>query len=161
MNRCLAIILNVFLAILQICVTPMFKIGWLNYNFALVCIVVFSCLCGGKTAVFSAVIVSLIIDIYVSKVPGVYFLMYTVLALLIQIVSKHMYNRNFWISLLFVVISTLITELLIYWIFYAFNDMAYNSLVLPKIILPQCFLNAVLCVPVFWLFKSVFKVKRV
>lgn len=161
MNRLFAIIINVLLVILQICITPMFKIGWLNYNFALVCIIVFSCLCGGKTAVLNAVLISMIIDIHVSKVPGTFFLIYVVLALLVQVISKHMYNRNLWISLLFVVISTLISELLVYWIFYAFNSMAYNAVVLPGIILPQCLINALLCLPVFWLFKSVLKVKRV
>lgn len=161
MNRWLAIIISVMLVLLQICVTPMIKLWGLNCNFALVCIVVFSCLCGGKTAIFNAVLLSLIYDIYVSKVPGTYFLMYLILALLIQAVSKHMYNRNLWISLLFVVISTLISELLMYWIFYAFNSMAYNSLALSRIILPQCIINTLLCLPVFWLFKSVLKIKRV
>lgn len=161
MNRWLAVIVSVALVLLQICVTPLFKIWGLNYNFALVCIIVFSCLCGGKTAIFNAVLVSFIYDCYVSKVPGTYFLIYMVLAVTIQAISKHMYNRNLWISLMFVVISTLISELLIYWIFYAFNSMPYTSLALSKIIFPQCIINAVLCLPVFWLFKSVFKIKRV
>lgn len=161
MNRLLAIIISVVLVLLQICVTPMIKIWGINYNFALVCIVVFSCLCGGKTAIFNGAVLALIYDIYISKVPGTYFLIYFIIAVLVQTISKHMFNRNFWISVLFVVISTLISELLIYWIFYAFNSMAYNSLALSKIILPQCLINALLCIPVFWLFKSVLKIKRV
>lgn len=161
MNRVLAIIINVLLVLLQICVTPMFKIGWLNLNFALVCIIVFSCLCGGKTAIINGVLISLILDIYISKVPGTFFLIYLVLAILVQAISKHMFNRNLWISLLFVILSTLISELLVYWIFYAFSGMAYNSVVLSGIILPQCLINGVLCLPVFWLYKKVLKVKRV
>ncbi len=161
MNRFLAVVINVALVLFQICITPMFKIGWVNYNFALVCIIVFSCLCGGKTAIFNAVLISLILDISVSKVPGTFFIIYLVLAILVQTVSKHMFNRNFWISLMFVVISTLISELLIYWIFYAFKSMAYTSLALSGIILPQCLVNSLICLPIFWLFKSVLKVKRV
>lgn len=161
MNRWLAIITGVVLVMIQLCITPMFKIGWLNYNFALVCIIVFSCLCGGKTAIFNAVLISFIYDTYVSIVPGTYFFIYVVIAVLVQTVSKYMFNRNLWISLLFVVTSTLISELVVYWIFYAFNSMAYNSLALSRIILPQCLINTLLCLPVFWLFKTVFKVKRV
>ena len=161
MNRWFAIIVSVLLVLLQICVTPMLKIFGLNYNFALVCIIVFSCLCGGKTSIFNAVILSVIYDIYISKVPGTYFLIYLIISISVQAISKHMFNRNLWISIFFVVIATLISELLIYWIFYAFNSMAYNSLALSKIILPQCFVNALICLPVFWLFKSVFKIKRV
>ena len=161
MNRVLAVVVNILLVLLQICVTPMFKIGLLNYNFALVCIVVFSCLCGGKTAIFNAVLISLILDIHTSKVPGAIFVIYLVLAVLVQSISKHMFNRNLWISLIFVIISTLVSELLVYWIFYAFKHMAYTSLVLSGIILPQCLINGLLCPIVFWLFKSVLKVKRV
>jgi len=161
MNRCLAIVINILLVIMQICITPMFKIGWLNYNFALVCIIVFSCLCGGKTAVINAIGVSLIYDIYISKVPGTFFLIYTILSLLVLVISRHMYNRNLWLSVAFVVFSTLVSELVVYWVFYAFNSMAYTSLALSGIILPQCLINAVLSLPVFWLYKSVLKVKRV
>ena len=35
-----AVIISVMLVLLQICVTPMIKLWGLNYNFALVCIVV-------------------------------------------------------------------------------------------------------------------------
>ena len=161
MKRWLAIIINVLLVLFQICVTPRFKIAGINYNFALVCIIVFSCLCGGKTAIVNAALVSIIADIYISKVPGTYFLIYLVLAILVQAISKNMYNRNLWISLVLVLISTLISELAVYWIFYAFNKMAYNALALSGIILPQCLINGVLCLPVFWLYKSVLKIKRV
>ena len=160
MNKVLAIVVSAILTIIQVTVFPMLKIGWINYNFALVTIVVLCCLCGGKTAIINAAIVSFIYDIFASDVLGTYILIYMLIAIIIQLLSKHMFSRNIKASVVFTLAATLISELVVYWICYAFNGMAYNAFVLSKIILPQCIVNLVVCLVVFWLFKSVLKVKR-
>jgi len=160
MNKVLAVIVSLALTIFQLCVTHTFKIGWLNYNFALVCIVVVCCLYGGKCGIVNAVFVSFIYDIFASKIPGTYIYIYLAIALIVQIIAKHMFSRNIGASLIFVFVSTLVSELIVYWLFYAFNGMAYSAFALSKIILPQCIINSVICLIVFWFYKSVLKIKR-
>lgn len=160
MNKFLAVVVSILLTILQVTVFPWLKIGWINYNFALVCIVIMSCLCGGKTAIINAVAVSVIYDVFASKIPGTFIIMYILIAIIIQFIARRMFSKNIKASVFFVIGATLVSELVMYFVFYAPKGMAYNAFALSKIILPQCGVNLVICIVVFWLYKSVLKVKR-
>ena len=160
MNKVLAVLMSIALTIIQLTITPMFKIGWLNYNFALVSIVIVCLLCGGKTGIVNAIVVAVIYDVFASKVLGTFVVLYLLIALLVELIAKHMFNCNAYIAVIFVFTSTLITEVLIYCGFYAFNGMVYNAFALSKIIFPQCLINSVVCLIVFWFYKSVIRLKR-
>lgn len=161
MNKFLTFFSCAVFTMLQLTVMPMLKIGWLNYNFALACIVVVCLLSDKIVSIPNALIIALIYDIFASFAPGMYFIMYITIAFIVIEISKHILGANAWISVLFVFVATLITELLSYWIFYAFNGMAYNAFVLSKIILPQCLINCIVGLIFYWFYKFVLKLRRV
>lgn len=160
MNRFLAVVFSVFLTVLQVTVTPELKIGWINYNFALVCIVIVCLLCGGKTGIVNAFFVALVYDSFASFYPGTYLIAFLFVALIVEIIAKRMFDVKVLIAVFFVFAVTLITELIVFWFFYALNGMAYNAFALSKIIFPQCFINSAAALVVYWIYKFVFKLKR-
>ena len=145
MKKALIIIISVLLTVLQVTLTSNFKIGWLNYNFAFMSVIIVAWLFDDSALVyFNAIFTGVVHDLFSVNFWGYNIIIYVVFSFVILLLSKQMHKRNFVACLLLSFFVTVVSEFVTYLIFFASQGLSVNAFVLSKIIFPQGLVN---CIP--------------
>jgi rod shape-determining protein MreD len=145
MKKALIVIISVLLTVLQVTLTSNFKIGWLNYNFALMSVVIVAWIFDDASLVYlNAIFTGVVHDLFSAHFWGYNIIMYIVFAFVLLFLSKQMHKRSIAACLLLSFFVTVISEFITYLVFFAAYGLSDNAFALSKIIFPQGLVN---CIP--------------
>lgn len=159
MKKLLNIIITILLIIIQVTVLCRFKIAGLNFNLALVCVVIVSAVADVKTSIVNAVIAGVLYDVFACYTVGWHLIMFTVISLLMYAMVKYMYHGSFIAVAVLTAVLTLITELILFNFGFTYPQN-YGSFVFLRYILPQIFINTLSSLILFSLYKKINKNKE-
>lgn len=153
MKKALIVIISVLLTVLQVTLTSHFKIGWLNYNFALMCVIMSAWIFDDNGLAYTnAIVVGFVYDMFSGYFMGYNTLIFVILVAVLLFLSKQMYKRSFAACIMLSFFVSVITEFITYLIFFIFGGYNDNAFALSKIIFPQGLVNCVAGVIVYFLF---------
>ncbi len=164
MKKGAIVIISVLLTVLQVSLTSYFKIGWLNYNFALVCVIMTAWIFDDAYLAYSnAVITGIMLDVFSSHFLGYNTSVFVILVTVLLFLSKQMYKRSFTACILLSFLITVLTEFLTYLIFFMPYGLSDNAFALSKIIFPQGLVNCIPGAVVYLIFTALdnkFKIRK-
>lgn len=156
MKKTVLVILGLLLAVLQYTLTWRFQLGWHNYGLALCAVIVLTSfdmqsglICGGVCGFF--------IDCIQGRIFGINIVILLLSALLTGFLARRMNGKNLITVIVLTFMVTFISEFLQYWLYLALNGSGNIAFALTKIIFPQSFINVVCAIPVYMIFKFLWK----
>ena len=157
MKKIVIVLISILLLILQVSITPYFKIGWINYNLVLTSVILVTLLYDRNLALVNALICGFLYDIVASRYLGVYTALFLLTVVVVTLISKMMYKKMVLSAVLITFVMTVVTELAVYWMFYVLGGAENNTFVLSKIILPQALVNSGVSVVLFFLYYFLYR----
>ncbi len=159
MKKYMNIIITLLLILLQVTILNRIKIFGINYNMALVSVIIVSALSENKIAIINSIIAGILYDIFACYNVGWHLVMFLIITVFMSLMVKYMYQGSMITVAILTAIFTIITELILYNFGYAAPQNC-GSFAFLRFILPQTIINTLLSVILFPLFKKINKSKN-
>lgn len=155
MRKFWVIFLSVLFTVLEVSLMPHFNLGIITLKFSLICAVAVAWLCDEKLGIINAAIIGSIIDVTSSKILCMYLVLYVATAVAVNYISKKADIRKVYICLISTFVISVLVELVGFFCAFFKYRAEFTTFALSKIILPQAFLNTLVCFVLFFIFRSV------
>lgn len=156
-RKTIFVIINILLLLLQVTVFSNLKIGWININFAFISVIFTSLFTDDWLFAINGFLIGFWFDMLAYRGMGYYTLLFLCMAIAIKLFSKMINRYSFITGIVVVFAATFIEEFLTYWIHFILKGTEYNSFALTKLIMPQCLVNTVASIFLFWLYLWLIK----
>lgn len=147
-------LLSILLFLFQTTLLQYFRIGGIVPNMLLIFIILMTVLYGRVNGIYSAVLLGMLQDIFISKALCMNLLIYVSIALVLSIIDDKIFKNNYVAPIIIFVFSTIIYNLMYGMFLFFMNDQMNYGKIFLEIIPIEVIYNCLIGV---FLYKKIFK----